>query len=201
MSTGGRAAQEAPGTRQRILREASLLFWRHGYRGTSTRQIADAVGVQQPSLFHFFPSKRAIMEELLALSLDETLVGARAARAADGPVAARLQRYVFDDLLVIHRGEVVLAGAHASDVVHEPGFEAWAAKLEELAAILQGLVAEGVAAGEFLPIDPVLAQEMIAGVTISHITMTASGRPPASPEELAEQGARFLLRGLTGRPG
>ncbi|MFD8382255.1 TetR/AcrR family transcriptional regulator [Streptomyces sp. NPDC059679] len=43
-------------TRRRILTEAALLFRRHGYRGTSTRQIAEAVGIKQPSLFHHFPT-------------------------------------------------------------------------------------------------------------------------------------------------
>lgn len=198
MSSRARADAATVGTRQRILREASLLFWRHGYRGTSTRQIAEAVGIQQPSLFHFFPSKLAIMEHLLAISLDETLVEARAALAAEGSPAARLHRYVTGDLLTIHRGEVALAGAHASDFVHEPGFEAWAEKLEELARILQSLVREGVDAGEFLPIDPLVAQAMIAGVTISHINLTASDAPGGAPEALARQGADFILRGLTG---
>ena len=52
-------------TRERILTEASRLFAERGYDGTSTRQIADAVGIRQPSLFHHFASKQAIMEELL----------------------------------------------------------------------------------------------------------------------------------------
>ncbi|MGH2596951.1 MAG: helix-turn-helix domain-containing protein [Actinomycetota bacterium] len=44
-------------TRERILHEASELFARQGYHGTTTRQIADAVGVRQPALFHHFDAK------------------------------------------------------------------------------------------------------------------------------------------------
>src|ERR1041384_363145 len=77
-------------TRRRILAEAASLFRRHGYRGTSTRQIAEAVGVKQPSLFHHFPNKQAILEELLAISLDDSLARAQHAASAPGPVARRL---------------------------------------------------------------------------------------------------------------
>ena len=44
--------------------EASHLFAVRGYFGTSTRDIADAVGLRQPSLFFHFPSKQAIVEQL-----------------------------------------------------------------------------------------------------------------------------------------
>lgn len=199
MSTEKRGEQRPNDTRARILREASLLFWRHGYRGTSTRQIAEAVGIQQPSLFHFFGSKRAIMEELLSMSLDDTLVEAHRHLEASGSPAERLYRYVYGDLLAIHSGDVALAGAHASDFVHEPGFEHWAEKLGELAGVLREFVRQGVEAGEFLPVDPVIAEAMIAGVTISHINLTASGAG-RDPEEAAAQGADFILRGLRGGP-
>lgn len=173
------------------------MFWRHGYRGTSTRQIAEAVGVQQPSLFHFFASKRAIMEELLSISLDDTLVEVERHLNAEGSPAERLYRYIYGDLLAIHSGKVVLAGAHASDFVHEPGFEPWAAKLGELSRSLQEFVRQGVAAEEFLPTDPVVAEAMIAGVTISHINLTTVDTG-AEPSSLAAQGADFILRGLCG---
>ena len=58
--------EEVP-TRERILREASRLFARKGFHGTSTREIADAVEIRQPSLFHHFPTKRDIMAALIGL--------------------------------------------------------------------------------------------------------------------------------------
>jgi len=39
------------GTRQQILLHAARLFGQRGYYGTTTRDIADAVGIRQPSLF------------------------------------------------------------------------------------------------------------------------------------------------------
>ena len=86
-------------TRQRILREASLLFATKGYHGTSTREIAAAVGIQQPSLFHHFESKDTIMAELIAFDLDEPVaVAERCKAAADGSPAVRLYRYLVWDI-------------------------------------------------------------------------------------------------------
>ena len=73
-------------TRERILREASHLFAARGYYGSSTRDIATAVGIRQPSLFHHFAHKQAIFQELLSYSLDDSAT-------APGGHAARLYRF------------------------------------------------------------------------------------------------------------
>ena len=56
---------EEGGTRQQILVHAARLFGRHGYHGTTTREIADAVGIRQPSLFYHFSAKHVILSELV----------------------------------------------------------------------------------------------------------------------------------------
>lgn len=57
-------------TRSTILRTAQHLFMEHGYRAVSTRQIADACGLTQPALYHYFADKQdlyvAVMREDIA---------------------------------------------------------------------------------------------------------------------------------------
>ena len=55
--------------RQRILAVARSLFMTRGYRAVSTREIAEAVGVTQPALYHHFAGK----EELYVAVLEEEL--------------------------------------------------------------------------------------------------------------------------------
>jgi AcrR family transcriptional regulator len=43
--------------RAAIVREAIVLFSEHGFRGTTTRQLAGALGVTEPVLYQHFPSK------------------------------------------------------------------------------------------------------------------------------------------------
>lgn len=84
--------------RQRRLREAAVLaaaaelFTAHGYAATSMDEIAAAVGVSKPTLYHHFPSKDAVavavtLRQLEAVTADldaaETAVtGGTSARAA-----------------------------------------------------------------------------------------------------------------------
>ncbi|MFI9629918.1 TetR/AcrR family transcriptional regulator [Streptomyces sp. NPDC052042] len=190
----------SPGTRQRILLEAALLFHRHGYRGTSTRQIAEAVGIKQPSLFHYFRSKQSILEELLSISLDASLGAAQHAASAEGPAALRLYDYVRWDLTNLHKLPFVLSGIYTHEVLQDPDLAPWGAKLKALYAALCSLMDQGVRSGEFRPVSPSLGQAMIAGVTISHIGYAAE-HTGDDPDELGVAGAQFILGGLMRDPG
>jgi AcrR family transcriptional regulator len=53
-----------PERREEILAAALRLFAQYGLYGVSTRQIAAAVGVSQPTLYAYFPSKHDIAAEL-----------------------------------------------------------------------------------------------------------------------------------------
>ena len=52
--------------RGQILEEALLLFAAHGVEGASLRDLAKRVGLTQPSLYHYFPSKEALVEAIFA---------------------------------------------------------------------------------------------------------------------------------------
>lgn len=62
--------EEAEETRHTILRMAQQLFMEQGYRAVTTRQIADACGLTQPALYHYFSDKQdlyvAVMLEVIA---------------------------------------------------------------------------------------------------------------------------------------
>src|SRR5690349_3359337 len=57
-----RAANEAEReeTAKLILQAARQLFMAHGYRAVSTRQVAEAVGLTQPALYHHFATKEEL---------------------------------------------------------------------------------------------------------------------------------------------
>lgn len=48
-------------TEARILKSAQRLFARHGYGGTTTRDLAQAAGVAEGTLFRHFENKKAIL--------------------------------------------------------------------------------------------------------------------------------------------
>ena len=48
-------------TREVILEEATILFAKYGYRGTSLRDISERVGISHPGMLHHFPHKDVLL--------------------------------------------------------------------------------------------------------------------------------------------
>jgi AcrR family transcriptional regulator len=183
------------GTRERILRQASQLFARKGYTGTSTREIAAAVGIRQPSLFHHFASKREIVETLLAYSVEDAAETARRHARATGPAAERLYHFVFEDIAYLCRSPYDLSGVHVTEIMQDDDFTFWHKRLERLHGAIRDMVRQGVERGEFVDVDPTFAQEMITAMNIVNIKRY-SGRSPESVEDVARMSANFALRAL-----
>jgi AcrR family transcriptional regulator len=183
------------GTRERILRQASQLFARKGYTGTSTREIAAAVGIRQPSLFHHFASKREIVETLLAYSVEDAAETARRHARARGPAAERLYHFVFEDIAYLCRSPYDLSGVHVTEIMQDDDFTFWHERLERLHGAIRDMVRQGVERGEFVDVDPTFAQEMITAMNIVNIKRY-SGRSPESVEDVARMSANFALRAL-----
>ena len=121
-------------TRERILIEASRLFAARGYFGTSTRAIAEAVGIQQPSLFHHFPTKQAIMTELLELDLDAALAMTKREATGPGRAVVKLLRYLVEDTYALLSSPYDLVVNNHAAVLEAPEFARYGAMREELCA-------------------------------------------------------------------
>ena len=52
--------------RKRIMEAALEVFSRHGYRGATLDQIAEAAGMSKPNLIYYFDGKEAIHVALLS---------------------------------------------------------------------------------------------------------------------------------------
>lgn len=71
--------------RHAILEAALHLFAERGYSGTSIRDIAAAAGLQGPTLYSHYPSKEAVLAEILRVGHEEHLRRLRGAMLDCGP--------------------------------------------------------------------------------------------------------------------
>ncbi|MEU3020702.1 TetR/AcrR family transcriptional regulator [Nocardiopsis sp. NPDC007018] len=76
--------------RRHIMTAAAPLFAAHGLEGTSTARIREAAGVSSGTLFHYFPSKRAILVALLTDDDGDGAAHLAAAREGADPRASLL---------------------------------------------------------------------------------------------------------------
>jgi AcrR family transcriptional regulator len=184
--------EEVP-TRERILREASRLFARKGFHGTSTREIADAVEIRQPSLFHHFPTKRDIMAALIDIDHSEVAAVAEREAAGEGSPALRLYRYLVWDISFICRCPYDLTSVEA--VIDDPLFADKMDRRDALKRARRSIIDQAIEAGEFLDVDADLAEKAIVWVLQGDIVDTAGQELPDA-DEIADQLATFILRAL-----
>ena len=78
------------GTAEDVLHAAGRLFSARGFSATSTHAIANAAGVRQASLYHYFASKNEILLTLLTGTVSPSVETARTLLVGDAPAAARL---------------------------------------------------------------------------------------------------------------
>ncbi|MGO4108751.1 TetR/AcrR family transcriptional regulator [Paenibacillus sp. YAF4_2] len=97
-------------TRSLIIKTAHDLFMEHGYRSVTTRQIAEACGLTQPAMYHYFADKEALYTEVLRTVTEETKAAMNEIITGDGTVRDRLIKlvayilqYMPDDLSQMER--------------------------------------------------------------------------------------------------
>jgi AcrR family transcriptional regulator len=59
---------QQPARREEVLEAALALISEHGVAGASLRKLATRLGMSQPSLYHYFPSKDALVTEIVDYS-------------------------------------------------------------------------------------------------------------------------------------
>ena len=188
---------DPPSTRDRILREAARLFAEKGYYGTSTREIAAAAEIRQPSVFHHFPTKDAIMLALIDINLDEPTAMAQREAASEDSAALRLYRYLVWDISFICRCEYDLTSAEP--IMSDPAFADQYPRYERLVAARRKIIEDGIASGEFTNIDIDLVSRVIVWILRGDIA-DCRGIEESDVGDMADDLASFTLRALLRDP-
>lgn len=182
-------------TRQRILFVASHLFARQGYAATATRQIADLVGVRQPSLFHHFESKAAIARELLDYDLDVCLPLVESLADEDGPAADRLYRHLRHDVAHLAGAPYNLGGLYMTEVTEHSGFASYQRKHARLHRAQERIICDGQRRGEFIRLPALFVREAITGILL-RTAQVYGGRREPMPPGFVDDVASLVLRSL-----
>lgn len=180
---------------EEILKAAAKLVARKGFKGTSTREIADAAGLRQPSIFHYFENKEAIYRELLERSIQPVLDFVKANDALDLSAPEKLYRLIYFDTWYLTTGAYcgTAAAVLADDIkAAHPGFKA---KRNRLIAAYGRLIEAGAADGTFAVGDVAATTNAIFGLGEGSMWWAASSSP-ARAAEIAETNADLGLRAL-----
>jgi AcrR family transcriptional regulator len=189
------AAVDWSSTRGRILIEASLLFAQRGYFGTSTRDIAEAVKIRQPSLFHHFGAKHEIFRTLVELDLGPSIDRIRCRIDEDSTWGEKLHVVVACDVREVLVQPFDARGLYQDAVL---GLDEFAAERKGIALfheLVEHVIIRGQQAGEFAESEPSFVQRAINGVLFE--TLREQGGPAGPIREARPlQAADFVLRSL-----
>src|SRR5438309_3079301 len=140
-------------TRARIMETADALFRRLGFAKTTVADIAAELGMSPANVYRFFPSKVAIVEAICHRCLAEVDEKAWAVARSKAPAGVRLERLILE-ILAYHR-ENLMTEQRVHDIVLvaiEQNWEAVRAHKEAMRTVVEVILRDGVAAGEFEPL-------------------------------------------------
>ena len=146
--------------KQEILDAAIELFQAQGYEETRVADIVDACEISQPTFFRYFPSKDAIVEEIVGQSM-EKLRAAEESLEPDEPVSEAVRRayQAFADELIENRklAEATCAGLRARRIATQGD--------SSMGSPLRWAIVRGQEQGEIDPdIDPVTLSDLLVGM-------------------------------------
>ena len=188
-------------TRERIKDAAVRLFGTRGFRGATTRRIAEMAGVNEVTLFRQFGSTERLLTEALAEAASREVTG-----LPEVPVDpwVEVETWCRRELGRLHAVRSVLRTSIAEFEEHPEvascGGAMAEATAEELAGYLRRLTEAGITTAVF---DPVAASAMLMGAVFSDAVSrdVMPARYPYDLDVAAREYTRTLLRGLGVTPG
>lgn len=187
---------ETGGTRDRILRSAAALFRERGFNGASMQDLAEVVGITKSSLYHHFPSKQALLSEILANTVDRVTPALEAIAESDLPASERLRQAVSGHVVELIRDRDNVACFIEEGRFLAPDYmQAYIAKRDRYESYFRQIVADGIESGEFLTMDVRLASLAILGMC-NWVARWYRTDGDHSPDEIATSFGNMAARGL-----
>src|SRR5438552_7259717 len=142
-------------TRARIMETADALFRRMGFAKTAVADIAAELGMSPANVYRFFASKNAIVEAICQRCLAEVEEKGWAVARSKASATARMERLILE-ILAYHK-ENLLTEQRVNDIVLvaiEHSWDAIQAHKTTMHTMVEVIVRDGIAAGEFAAVDP-----------------------------------------------
>jgi AcrR family transcriptional regulator len=141
-----------------VVDAACLLFADRGYRGTSMKDIAEALGVRAPSLYNHVASKQDILFAIMDKAMDRAIAAQQEALDGVDDVSEQLRRATESLVLDFLRypAEVTVCNTEVRSLA--PGNRvAIVAKRDKYAAGVRAIIEQGCRSGRFRTRTPQIA--------------------------------------------
>jgi AcrR family transcriptional regulator len=190
--------QEREIKRSAVLDTAVRLFNDKGFRATSIDEVAVALNVTKPTIYHYFSNKDEILFECVRKGLQVTLDAAQAVESQGGNGLDRLKALIHD-YAVIATEDFGKCVTRTTDHDLSPASrKKFRALKRETDAVIRKVVLSGMKDGSIAPGDPRMVTFCVSGA-LNWISRWYEDDGGQTPEEIADIYVDILVNGLAVR--
>ena len=187
-------------TRARILKSAQQLFARQGFDSTTTRDLAQAAGVAEGTLFRHFSNKKAILIEVATQGWVDILTDLLTELSEMGSyraIAKVMQRRMIRLQENYERMRVCFLEAQFHPELRD---RIQAEVIDKMMGVAEAFIQTGIDRGIYRPLDPRTVAKIFLGMFaisgFSQTTMLEGDASPKAMQEMAETLADIFLNGV-----
>ena len=198
--------EAAPGyqaRREEIIAAAGHVFLTKGYRATSFKDVAEAIGVDRASLYYYFESKHDLFRVATGVAVARNVEDAERIARGDAAPADKLAEIVARLLDSYTRTDYpymfIFLQEDVNQITADPG-DPWAREMNQLSRryeqAITTIIEEGVTAGDFSLAGPphVLTKAVIGMANWTHRWYRSDGTLSAA--QIADTFVQTFLHGV-----
>ena len=181
-----------------VLRTAARFFNAKGVTATSLDDIAAALQVTKPTIYHYFSNKDEILFECVRLGLEDIRDAAQQLRLGDGTGRMRLEALMRGYALRMTRDFGICAARTSDDALSAESRDKVRTLKREIDTILRAVIEDGMQDGSIAKGDARMLGFTLAGA-MNWIAHWYRPDGAATAEDISERIVATLLTGLAPR--
>ena len=185
--------------KEQIQLVAQNMFREKGYKATSMRDIANAIGIEAASLYNHIKSKEQILQEICFDIAQQFFKAIENAKQADFTPEEQLRFAIKQHIFVITKNlDAAAVFLHEWRFLSEPHLSRFKAMRHDYEKEFRLIIQQGKKEGTFQDVD----DKFYALTLFSALNWTYDWYKPdgkLSPNQIADQLSNFLLEGIVKR--
>jgi len=188
----------------RILAAAQRLFARQGFEKTTTRQLAEAAGIAEGTLFRHFENKKSILVAVVTQGWSEMLTDLLTHLSEMGSYRSVAQ-LLRERMLSLHKQADLMRVCFMEAQFHpELRDRIQADIITKMTSVVEAFIQTGIERGTYRDLNPKVVARVFLGMFMiagfSQDTLMDENSSPAFQKEMAETLADIFLNGILDRP-
>jgi AcrR family transcriptional regulator len=181
--------------REAVLLAAVRTFNARGFHAASLDEVAAALQISKPTIYHYLGNKEQVLLECVARGLEQLQGAADAALQEEGNGLDRLRNFLirFAEINMADFGRCVIRTGE--EMLSPDGAKRFRAFKREIDQSLRRLIADGIADGSIAPVDVKITAFTLAGA-LNWPGRWYDPNGPMPARTLAEQMVALLIKGI-----